>query len=66
MNNTFKNNLIRLRKLYNIPQNKFAADLNFSKSTVCGWEKGSHEPDYDTLIKIADYFKVSIAELIEY
>ena len=66
MKNTFCKNLKRLREIYKISQVKFAKDLNFAKSTVCDWEHGNHEPDIDTIIKIAQYFNVSIAELIEY
>ena len=64
--NNFKNNLRRLRKLYNVSQKKLGKDLNFANSTICDWEHGLYEPDYDTIILLAKYFKVSIAELIEY
>ena len=64
--NTFKENLKRLRLLYNISQKKLAEDMNFAKSTVCDWEHGRMEPNFETIVKLANYFKVSIAELIEY
>ena len=36
------------------------------ETAVYEWEKNGHEPNFDTLIKIADYFKVSIDYLIGY
>ena len=64
--NTFARNLKLLRKMHGISQVKLGKDLNFAKSTVCGWENGASIPSLDTIIKLADYFKVEIAELIEY
>ena len=64
--NTFARNLKRLRKLYGISQLKLGKDLNFAKSTVCGWENGASIPSLDTIVRLADYFKVEIAEIIEY
>ena len=32
--------------------------IGVSESTMSLYENGKHEPDYTTLIKIADYFKV--------
>ena len=64
--NTFAYNLKRLRKLHGISQVKLGKDFNFAKSTVCGWENGASIPSLDTIVKLAEYFKVEIAELIEY
>ena len=66
MKNTFKVNLKRLREINNISQVKLARDLNFTKSTICDWEHGLYEPDFTTLVCLAKYFNVAIAELIEY
>ena len=64
--NTFAYNLKRLRKIYGVSQIKLGKDLNFAKSTVCGWENGASIPSLDTIVKLAEYFRVNIAELIEY
>ena len=42
-----------------------AMDLGMSQNTVSRYENGSHEADYRTLIRIADYFGVSIDYLLE-
>lgn len=47
-----------LRKARGITQQKLASALNVSRTTVTMWEIGSHEPDYSTVVKIAEYFQV--------
>ena len=54
-----------LRKQKNISQLKLAMDLEMSQNTVSRYETGEHEADYATLIRIADYFNVSIDYLLE-
>ena len=60
--------LMRLRALReqrNISQLKLALDLNMNQNTISRYETGVREADYSTLIKIADYFNVSIDYLLE-
>ncbi len=40
-------------------------DLNMSQNSISRYETGAHQADYATLIKIADYFNVSIDYLLE-
>ena len=40
-------------------------DLNMNQNSVSRYETGEREADYATLIKIADYFNVSIDYLLE-
>ena len=61
---TFAEKFLSLRKKNNISQRKIAKDLNLSHSTICLWETGKRRPDIELLEKIADYFKISISELI--
>ena len=42
-----------------ITQKQIAKDLNIAPSTLGGYVRGSSEPDFDTLKKIATYFGVS-------
>ena len=53
-----------LRKARKISQLKMAMDLNMNQNTISRYETGSHQADYETLIKIADYFDVSIDYLL--
>ena len=58
---------IRLRELRTekgISQIRLAMDLNVNQNSISRYESGLREPDYNTLIKIADYFKVSIDYLL--
>ena len=52
----------RLKKLHqaqNISQLKLAMDLNMNQNSISRYETGEREADYETLIKLADYFGVS-------
>ena len=57
--------LKELRKKRNISQIKLALDLSMNQNTISRYETGEREADYKTLIKIADYFNVSIDYLLE-
>ena len=57
--------LAELRKSRKISQLKLAMDLNMNQNTISRYETGEREADYATLIKIADYFNVSIDYLLE-
>ncbi len=53
-----------LRKAKKISQLKLALDLNMNQNSISRYETGEREADYDTLIKIADYFDVSLDYLL--
>jgi len=57
--------LKELRKNKGISQLKLAMDLSMNQNTISRYETGEREADYKTLIKIADYFNVSIDYLLE-
>ncbi len=57
--------LRELRKKRNITQLKLAIDLNMSQNTISRYETGEREAGYAELIRIADYFNVSIDYLLE-
>ena len=52
--------LKELRKARNISQLKLAMDLNMNQNTISRYENLEREADYKTLVKLADYFDVSI------
>lgn len=56
--------LKELRTARGISQIKLAMDLNVNQNSISRYESGLREPDYNTLIKIADYFNVSIDYLL--
>ncbi len=57
--------LRELRKKSGISQLKLALDLNTNQNTISRYETGEREPGIVELIKIADYFNVSVDYLIE-
>ena len=57
--------LKEIRKSKGISQIKLAIDLNTNQNTISRYETGEREPGINELIKIADYFNVSIDYLVE-
>ena len=56
--------LKELRKEKGITQEEFAEKLNISGRTVSRWETGVNMPDISLLVEIAEFFDVSIPEII--
>ena len=56
--------LKQLRKENGISQIKLAMDLNMNQNSISRYENEEREADYATLIRIADYFNVSIDYLL--
>lgn len=61
---TFSENLKSLRRAKGIGQAQLADILNTSLKSVSHWETGYTEPSISQLISIADYFDVSLDELL--
>ncbi len=60
----FGENLKLLREDKGLLQRDLAKILMVTSQTISGWEIGRTQPEYDMLIKIADYFKVSVDYLL--
>ena len=56
--------LKELRKKRSISQLKLALDLNMNQNTISRYETLEREADYDTLIRFAEYFDVSLDYLL--
>ena len=56
--------LKELRKRKGLSQLRLATDLNTTQNTISRYETSEREPGIDELIKIADYFNVSVDYLI--
>ena len=56
--------LKELRKKKGISQLRLATDLNTTQNTISRYETGERDPGIDELVKIADYFNVSVDYLI--
>lgn len=60
----FNKRLRILRKKQKISQKDFAKILGVSNVVLSRYENGERKPDYDILIKIAEYFDVSVDYLL--
>ena len=56
--------LKELRKEQNVSQLKLSLDLNMNQNSISRYENMEREADYETLIKFADYFGVSLDYLL--
>ena len=56
--------LKELRKEKKLTQEQLAEKLNVSGRTVSRWETGSNMPDIGMLVEMADFFDVSIPEIV--
>lgn len=56
--------LKELRKEKKITQEALAEVLNVSGRTIYRWETGSNMPDISLLVDLADYYEVSVPEVI--
>lgn len=56
--------LKELRKEKNKTQRDVAKFTGYMQTLISKWEHGDREPDIATLIKLADYFNVSVDYLI--
>ena len=56
--------LKELRKSKGISQLRLAMDLNVSQNTVSRYETMEREAGYEMLVRLADYFNVSLDELL--
>ena len=54
-----------LRKEKNLTQEQFAEQLGVSGRTVSRWETGTNMPDISLLVEIAEFYNISVTELID-
>ena len=54
-----------LREQKNITQQRLAIELGINQNSLSRYETGQRQADYAMLIKIADYFDVSVDFLLE-
>lgn len=56
--------ITQLRKQQGLTQKQLAEQLHISVTAVCKWEKGVNTPDLSNLEALADFFQVSVSELL--
>lgn len=60
----FRTRLKKLREERGYSQYTFADAFGVAQSTVGSWEAGKREPNYETTMRIADFFNVSLDYLL--
>lgn len=63
--NKLSENLQFLRNKKGMSQFLIASELNMSQQKYSYYETGQREPDIDTLLKLSEYFNVSLDELLK-
>lgn len=58
------NRIAELRNKQKLTQEQLSLSIGISRSSLSHYEKNRREPDYETLISIANYFKVSMDYLL--
>ena len=62
--NYFASNLKTLRKEKNLTQPELATALHVSNGMISFWENGKYEPTATNIIIVANYFSISIDDLL--
>ncbi len=61
---SFGSNLEKFRKEHKISQSKLGGALGITQQMISSYEKDISSPNIETLIKIADFFEISIDRLV--
>ena len=64
INIKIKENLKQLMKENNVNQPKLSLEINVAQSAISAWLNGKKEPSINSLWLLADYFSVSIDEIV--
>ncbi len=62
----FGPNIKLLRKRRYRSQDEVSGALDIKRSTWSGYENGTCEPNFGTLVKISEYFKITVDKLLKY
>jgi transcriptional regulator with XRE-family HTH domain len=57
-------NLKKIRVAKGLAQKEVAAHIGVTQTAVSDWERGEREPDFETLVKLADFFGVTVDNIL--
>ena len=60
----FGKNIKKIRSVKNLSQQNFADLFDLKRATLGAYEEGRSEPKIDTIIKVANYFSISIDDIL--
>lgn len=58
-------NLTQLRKTHGLTQAQLAEKFNYSDKAICRWEKGDTLPDINILCALAEFYGVTMNDLVD-
>ena len=61
----FNEKLIKLRKERGLSQEEIGAAVGVSRQTISKWELAQSYPDFQKLVLLSDYFKISLDTLVK-
>ena len=61
----FNEKLIKLRKERGLSQEELGAAVGGSRQTISKWELAQSYPDFQKLVLLSDYFKISLDTLVK-
>lgn len=61
----FHEKLLAIRKKQGLSQEELGLELQVSRQTISKWESGQSYPDFEKLVKLSDYFGLSLDELVK-
>ena len=61
----FNEKLIKLRKERGLSQDELGAAVGVSRQTISKWELAQSYPDFQKLVLLSDYFKISLDTLVK-
>ena len=62
---TFKEKVVKLRKLKGLTQDEFASAVGVSRQAVYKWESGQSYPEVSKLLEMKILFNISIDDLLD-
>ncbi len=65
LRNVISTNLIYLRRKNNLTQQELAIKINYSDNAISRWERGEVMPTIETLEIVAEFYGVSVKDLID-
>lgn len=60
----FGTNIKKIRQIKGLSQNSFAELLDLNRGVISSYEDGRAEPKIETVLRIADYFKIPMNDLL--
>ena len=61
----FNEKLIKLRKERGLSQEELGAAVGVSRQTISKWDLAQSSPDFQKLVLLSDYFKISLDTLVK-